>query len=189
MSDAVQIVARGSRAETEAAAAAIDSDVELESATYSIIEEDEDRAVWRIDAFPTSLGEADALRAALAKFGGLAVATEKIADADWLAMALSGLPPIRAGRFFVFGVHDRGRAPANAVKAAHRGGGRIRHRATMAPTVGCLLAFDQLLKIQTISQGAGCRRGHRTASHRRGANRLAHRRRHRHRPDLGADRQ
>ena len=158
MTDAVQIVARGTRAEAEAAAALIDSDVELEGATYSIIEEDEDRGVWRIDAFPTSPAEADALRDSLAKFPDLTVITEKIADADWLAMALSGLPPIRAGRFFVFGVHDRGRAPVNAVKLRIEAGAAFGtgHHGT---TVGCLLAFDQLLKAhrypKVLDVGAG----------------------------------
>jgi ribosomal protein L11 methyltransferase len=158
LSDALQIVARGSRAEAEAAAAAIDSDVALEGATYSIIEEDEDRAIWRIDAFPTSPSEADALRASLARYAGLAVVTEKIADADWLAMALSGLPPIRAGRFFVFGVHDRGRAPVNAVQLRIEAGAAFGtgHHGT---TVGCLLAFDRLLKAKRFAKvldvGAG----------------------------------
>ncbi len=158
MSDAVQIIARGARAEAEAAASAIDSDVELEGATYSIIEEDEDRGVWRIDAFPTSPEEADALRGALARYAGLAVVTEKIADADWLAMALSGLPPIRAGRFFVFGVHDRGRAPVNAVQLRIEAGAAFGtgHHGT---TVGCLLAFDRLLKAtrfaKVLDVGAG----------------------------------
>ena len=51
--DPVQIVARGPRAEAEAAARAIDADTLLEGATYSILEEDEDRGLWRIDAYPT----------------------------------------------------------------------------------------------------------------------------------------
>ena len=38
----VQIIARGSRAAAEAAAADIDSDILLEGATYSLLEEDED---------------------------------------------------------------------------------------------------------------------------------------------------
>ena len=105
--DAVQIVARGPRAEAEAAAMAIDADPVLEGATYSILEEDEDRDVWRIDAFPTADEEAQALRGVLAGFGALRVTSEALADADWLAMALSGLPPVRAGRFFVYGMHER----------------------------------------------------------------------------------
>ena len=47
--DAVQIIARGPRAIAEAAAVALDADPRLEAATYSILEEDEDRDVWRID--------------------------------------------------------------------------------------------------------------------------------------------
>jgi ribosomal protein L11 methyltransferase len=146
MSDpAVQIVARGPRAEAEAAAAAVDADAFLEGATYSILEEDEDHGVWRIDAFPTETAEADRFRTVLAGFPALSVATEILADADWLAMALSGLPPVRAGRFFVYGLHDRGRAPANAVKLRIEAGAAFGtgHHGT---TVGCLLAYDRLLR-------------------------------------------
>ena len=45
---ALQIVARGPRAEAEAGAARIDADPLLEGVTYSILEEDEDRGLWRI---------------------------------------------------------------------------------------------------------------------------------------------
>ena len=77
----------------------------------------------------------------LAGFGGLKVVTEVLADADWLAMALSGLPPVRAGRFFVYGAHDRGRAPPNAVNLRIEAGAAFGtgHHGT---TVGCLLAYD-----------------------------------------------
>ncbi len=155
---AQQIIARGPRAEAEAAAEAIDADVELEGATYSILEEDEDRDVWRIDAFPTSDAEADALRARLADFPALQVVSETLADADWLAMALSGLPPVRAGRFFVYGMHDRGRTPPNAVNLRIEAGAAFGtgHHGT---TVGCLRAYDQLLKARRFERvldvGAG----------------------------------
>ena len=58
---ALQIIARGARAAAEAAAAAIDVDPRLEGATYSILEEDEDRGMWRIDAFPTTDDEVEGL--------------------------------------------------------------------------------------------------------------------------------
>jgi ribosomal protein L11 methyltransferase len=142
---AVQIIARGPRADAEAAAMAMEHDPRLEGVTYSIIEEDEDRGVWRIDAFPVSPDEAEDLRAHLALWPALKTTTETLADADWLAMALSGLPPVRAGRFFVFGVHDRGRAPANTVNLRIEAGAAFGtgHHGT---TVGCLLAYDSLLK-------------------------------------------
>lgn len=142
---AVQIIARGPRLVAEAAAAAIEAHPLLEASTFSIIEEDETAGRWRIDAFPVTAEEADGLRALLSGYGDLSTITETLADADWLAMALSGLPPVRAGRFFVFGVHDRGRAPVNAVKLRIEAGAAFGtgHHGT---TVGCLLAYDSLLK-------------------------------------------
>lgn len=155
---AVQIIARGPRAEAETAAAAIDADPALEGATYSILEEDEDRGIWRIDAFPTTNDEADGLRRVLAEYPALTTVTEKLADADWLAMALSGLPPVRAGRFFVYGMHDRGRTPPNAVNLRIEAGAAFGtgHHGT---TVGCLQAYDRLLKAhrypKVLDVGAG----------------------------------
>eukprot|EP01036_Dinobryon_divergens_P016827 gene16827-22833_t len=112
---AFQIIARGPRAVAEAAAEALDADPSLEGATYSILEEDEDRGLWRIDAFPTTGDEAEGVAASLRAHEGLTVTGEKLADADWLAMSLSGLPPVEAGRFFVYGAHDQGRVPPNRV--------------------------------------------------------------------------
>ena len=142
---AFQIIARGPRADAEAAAEAVDADILLEGATYSILEEDEDRGVWRIDAFPTSDAEAARFEAVLGEAGGLKVSREVLADADWLAMALSGLPPVRAGRFFVYGMHDRGKTPVNTTNLRIEAGAAFGtgHHGT---TTGCLNAYDRLLK-------------------------------------------
>ncbi|AYV49077.1 50S ribosomal protein L11 methyltransferase [Caulobacter flavus] len=152
-----QIVARGARADAEAAADAIDNMPGLEGATYSILEEDEDKGIWRIDAFPTNEDEDAAL---LELLGGypLKVEREALADADWLAMALSGLPPVRAGRFFVYGMHDRGRLPASTVNLRIEAGAAFGtgHHGT---TVGCLQAYDRLIKAKKFNKvldvGAG----------------------------------
>ena len=156
--EALQITARGPRAEAEAAAAALDADPATETTTYSILEEDEDHDVWRIDAFPTSADETSALSAVLGRFAGLRLSTEVLADADWLAMALSGLPPVRAGRFFIYGAHDRGLAPASTINLRIEAGAAFGtgHHGT---TVGCLLAFHDLLKARRFGRvldvGAG----------------------------------
>ncbi len=143
--DPVQITARGPRADAEAAARAVDADTRLEGATYSILEEDEANGVWRIDAYPISAEERDGFTERLNGFPALRVSTEVLADADWLAMALSGLPPVRAGRFFVYGLHDRGRTPPNAVNLRIEAGAAFGtgHHGT---TVGCLIAYDRLLR-------------------------------------------
>jgi ribosomal protein L11 methyltransferase len=147
----LQITARGPRAVAEAAAAAIDADPLLEASTYSILEEDEARGLWRLDIYPTTGEEADAFIALLTAPGTLQVASQPLADADWLAMALSGLPPVRAGRFFVFGAHDRGRIPANAVGLRIEAGAAFGtgHHGT---TTGCLIAFDAALKAQAFGK-------------------------------------
>src|SRR6201991_1780052 len=149
--DALQIVARGPRAVAEAAAAAVDEAPATETLTYSILEEDEDHDVWRIDAFPTVESERAALIEILADFPALRVTSEKLADADWLAMALSGLPPVRAGRFFVYGAHDRGLAPASTINLRIEAGAAFGtgHHGT---TVGCLLAYDDLLKAHRFAR-------------------------------------
>ncbi|CAN7194920.1 50S ribosomal protein L11 methyltransferase [Caulobacter sp. LjRoot300] len=152
-----QIVARGARADAEAAADAIDNHPGLEGATYSILEEDEDKGIWRIDAFPTTDEEDAGLLEVLAGHP-LKVVREQLADADWLAMALSGLPPVRAGRFFVYGMHDRGRLPASTVNLRIEAGAAFGtgHHGT---TVGCLLAYDRLIKARKFNKvldvGAG----------------------------------
>jgi ribosomal protein L11 methyltransferase len=157
VNQALQIIARGPRADAEAAAEALDADPALEGATYSILEEDEDRGLWRIDAFPTSDREAAGVEAALRRFP-LKVTVEPLADADWLAMSLSGLPPVRAGRFFVYGMHDQGAVPPNAIALRIEAGAAFGtgHHGT---TVGCLTAFDELLKARrfprVLDVGAG----------------------------------
>jgi ribosomal protein L11 methyltransferase len=157
---AVQIIARGPRAEAEAAADALDAHPATEALTYSILEEDEDHDVWRIDAFPTSAEEQVAIGAVLGGFAELRTTVEVLADADWLAMSLSGLPPVRAGRFFVYGAHDKGLAPANAVNLRIEAGAAFGtgHHGT---TVGCLVAYDRLLKQRRFGRvlDVGCGTG------------------------------
>lgn len=158
--DPVQIIARGPRAAAEAAAAALDAEAATEALTYSILEEDEDHDVWRIDAFPTTEDEQAAIARVVAGFGDLTLSVETLADADWLAMSLSGLPPVRAGRFFVYGAHDKGLAPPNTVNLRIEAGAAFGtgHHGT---TVGCLFAFDALLKAKRFAHvlDVGCGTG------------------------------
>jgi ribosomal protein L11 methyltransferase len=58
---------------------------------------------------------------------------------------------VRAGRFFVYGAHDAGRAPVNAVALRIEAGAAFGtgHHGT---TVGCLAAFDQVLKARRFDR-------------------------------------
>jgi len=64
---------------------------------------------------------------------------------DWVANALAGLAPVRAGRFLVHGSHDRVRVKANDVAIEIEAGlafGTGHHGTTR----GCLIHFDRLIK-------------------------------------------
>jgi ribosomal protein L11 methyltransferase len=150
MADAVQITARGPRAACEAAFQALDIDDEGGGAV-SLIEEDEAAGAWRIDVYPATEAEGREAERLLAAATGLAVTRVKLADADWIALSLSGLPPVRAGRFFVYGAHDAGQVPANAVALRIEAGAAFGtgHHGT---TSGCLMAFDALLKARRFAR-------------------------------------
>ena len=68
---------------------------------------------------------------------------EKVENRDWMAQVLAELTPIEAGRFVVFGGHDRERIGANRIgleiDAAQAFG--TGHHAT---TQSCLIALDRL---------------------------------------------
>ena len=145
MAAAIQITARGARADIEAADAALEDQPALEAAAWSRIEEDEARAIWRIDAYPSTDAEAQVMRAVLDAAAGLKVAAHTLADADWIALSLSGLPPVVAGRFFIYGAHDLGRVPVNS-KALRIEAGAAFGTGHHGTTVGCLVGFDGLLK-------------------------------------------
>jgi len=103
---------------------------------------------WLVEAYLGFEPDEDALRALVA-----AAADEQTARAavfgliekrDWVANALAGLKPVRAGRFLVHGAHDRARVRANDVAIEIEAGlafGTGHHGTTR----GCLMHFDRLL--------------------------------------------
>jgi ribosomal protein L11 methyltransferase len=51
----------------------------------------------------------------LEKLTGRAVEVAELPDVDWIKLSQEGLPPVRAGRFFVYGAHDAGQVPAAVI--------------------------------------------------------------------------
>lgn len=47
----------------------------------------------------------------LSHLAGASVQVALVPDQDWVKLSQEGLPPVRAGRFFVYGAHDRGTVP------------------------------------------------------------------------------
>jgi ribosomal protein L11 methyltransferase len=117
---------------------------------------------WLVEAYFGFEPDEDALRDLVAAAAGEDVArvvefgvTEK---RDWVANALAGLAPVRAGRFLVHGAHDRARVRASDVGVEIEAGlafGTGHHGTTR----GCLLHFDRLLKrrrpVHVLDVGCG----------------------------------
>lgn len=106
---------------------------------------------WAVDGWFFA-DDADAIlsraRAALANgFGDLSVSVEPVPDdVDWVAKSLEGLKPVVAGRFVVFGAHDRDHLPGGLVGIeieANQAFGTGHHPTTW----GCLTALTRLLAV------------------------------------------
>src|SRR5690348_9971137 len=46
---------------------------------------------------------------------GRDVSVAPLPDQDWIRLSQEGLPPVRAGRFFVYGAHDAGQVPHGVI--------------------------------------------------------------------------
>jgi hypothetical protein len=96
----------------------------------------------------------------LSRISGYDVKVAPLPDQDWIRLSQEGLPPVRAGRFFVYGAHDQGIVPNNTVNLKIDAGAAFGtgHHGT---TVGCLVAFDELLKKERFERvlDVGCGTG------------------------------
>jgi ribosomal protein L11 methyltransferase len=135
------------RATAERAFAILSESLDPERAASSLFEAALGR--WTVAVYFRDPVDPASIRALLAAAAGTraadALAFETIAEVDWVAASLTGLPPVTAGRFVVHGAHDRGRVPPNRIgieiEAALAFG--TGHHGT---TRGCLLAVDGLVK-------------------------------------------
>jgi ribosomal protein L11 methyltransferase len=96
----------------------------------------------------------------LSRLTGHEVTVAPLPDQDWIRLSQEGLPPVRAGRFFVYGAHDAGEVPAGVVPIRIEAGlafGTGHHETTAL----CLKALSHIA--QRVRPGAvldvGCGTG------------------------------
>ena len=104
---------------------------------------------WLIEAlFENAQPDGPALAGQIGDMLGIAAPAcrqEAVPARNWVAMSQAALPPVYAGRFTVFGHHDRGRiarGPWSIMIDAGEAFGTAHH----ATTFGCLTALDKITR-------------------------------------------
>ena len=128
--------------------AAFETAFEDEGLPIAVLEVDEDQDIHEVSLYAD--GDVDAVEARVKDIlAGLAlsrpVEREALPDIDWVARSLEGLKPVRAGRFFVHGAHDR--------RKRHSGELAIEIEAGLAfgtghhgTTAGCLEMLERVVR-------------------------------------------
>lgn len=86
----------------------------------------------------------------------------QLPDEDWVSKSQAGLPPVEAGRFWLYGSHDKDAIPASIPYPIEINAGLAFGTGHHGTTKGCLLIFDDLLnagfnpnKVLDLGCGAG----------------------------------
>src|SRR6516165_169113 len=111
-----RVLAKVSGADAASAVLALLEDLADAASAFEITPQE-----WRVEAYPSSSILNQVLTAQLALVavtaGGalVEIGEEKLPDRDWLADNQLAFPPLRIGRFFVYGSHYRGQVPSGAI--------------------------------------------------------------------------
>lgn len=133
---------KASVALTKTEASDVSAALELEGSAQAVLIAEEpfaDGAV--VEALYTE--EPDA--AYLSRIAGRAITVTPLPDQDWIRLSQEGLPPVRAGRFFVYGAHDAGTVPHGVIPMKIEAGlafGTGHHETTAL----CLAALSDLAR-------------------------------------------
>ena len=130
-------------------AEALGFDEVMEALSVSIFEENATPAGDNPNSTVQALYESKAdAKAALEKLTYAADITADIAqlpDTDWVSLSQEGLPPVSAGRFWVYGSHDAQTVPADVPHTILIDAGLAFGTGHHGTTKGCLLIFNDML--------------------------------------------
>ncbi|MDX8511658.1 50S ribosomal protein L11 methyltransferase [Mesorhizobium captivum] len=135
------------KAEADRIFAALDAAFEDEGLPLAVLEVDEANDIHEVSLYAD--GDVEAIEARINDIlAGLAlpkpVEREVLPDIDWVARSLEGLKPVRAGRFFVHGAHDRRKRHSSDLAIEIEAGlafGTGHH----GTTAGCLEMLEQVV--------------------------------------------
>ncbi len=127
---------------SKAEAADVAALLELASAPQAVLISEEPFEDWAlVEALYVEMPDGDFLT----KLAGKEVHVALLPDVDWIKLSQEGLPPVRAGRFFVYGAHDAGTVPDGVIPIRIEAGmafGTGHHETTAL----CLAVLSDLAK-------------------------------------------
>lgn len=119
-------------------------DSEMQALAVSIFEDGPDRMY--VQALYSTEKEAEAARQQLQIPDTCECFITRLPDEDWVSKSQAGLPPVRAGRFWVYGSHDAGTIPADVTYPLLVDAGLAFGTGHHGTTKGCLIIFDHVLE-------------------------------------------
>ncbi len=119
-----------------------ENDFRINPLAVAINETDEVKSLWEVVIYFADAAEAHEAQQLLQLSSGI---VSVLPDTDWVKHSLEGLAPVVAGRFFLYGSHDRERRRHGGVPLEIDAGTAFGtgHHGT---TAGCLMVLDSILK-------------------------------------------
>ena len=110
-----------------------------------VFEVEDGKGFWEVGGYFLEVPNDVSLALLSAAYGAKSFVVSEVPDQDWVAKVRRELPPVEAGRFFIYGSHDAKHLPAERIglliEAAMAFG--TGHHGT---TLGCLRVYDRLLE-------------------------------------------
>ena len=125
-------------------------EMDMQALAVSVFEDgqENEKKMMFVQALFETEDEAKSCAAALDLSGldlrGLEHSISQLPDEDWTSLSQAGLPPVEAGRFFIYGSHDADNIPASTPFPIRVDAGLAFGTGHHGTTKGCLLAFEAL---------------------------------------------
>jgi len=121
-------------------------ETDMDALAVSIFEDDPQGDIYHLQALYEIKDDAVRALASLSISDDIENFVTQLPDEDWVAMSQKGLPPVEAGRFWIYGAHDAGKIPTDIPWPIHIEAGPAFGTGHHGTTKGCLLIFDEMLK-------------------------------------------
>jgi ribosomal protein L11 methyltransferase len=118
--------------------------VEMSALAVSLFEEGPD--TMQVQALYSTRKQAEQALLSLSLSSSTETMIEQLPDIDWVEKSQRGLPPVKAGRFWIYGSHDKELIPKNTKWPVEINAGLAFGTGHHGTTKGCLIEFDKFLK-------------------------------------------